>query len=118
MKNLLILFVLIFMFSCQPSKWDKSNLPGSWQSIQWIQLDSGDTLDNNLVFEFDSTGRYSVDYGTEKERGKYWVAGEYLHTVEDGRAEKKVRILQLSSDSLIMEMNRAGYLEKLVLVKS
>ena len=80
-------------------------------------MDSGEAIDNMLIFEFDTTGRYSIDYGSEFEKGKYWISGNYLHTIEDGRAEKKVRIINLSSDSMVLEMNRSGFLEKLSLIK-
>jgi len=86
-------------------------LYGNWSSYNWIDVDSGETISNPLTFKFDSLGRYEVDYGSEMERGKYWLSGEFLHTVEDGRAEKKVKVLKLSLDTFIMEMNRSGYIE-------
>ena len=68
-----------------------------------------------MDFSFDSDRRYSIDYGSQKESGKYWIAVDYLHTVEDGKAEKKVKIISLSADTMILEMNRAGQIERLLL---
>ena len=70
-----------------------------------------------MDFTFHPDRRYEVDYGQDIEKGKYWISGQYLHTVEDGKAEKKVLITSLTSDSLAFEMNRAGSIEKVVLLK-
>ncbi len=112
-----IISCLIFLFIACNAKWDKAFLLGNWDSVEWTQLDSGQKINNTLSFEFADDGEYVLDYGTELEKGKYWIAGEYLHTVETGKAEKKVRITQLSKDTMIFEMNRAGYLEEVILVK-
>ena len=116
MKNLLFIIAFVSFVSCN-SKWDKTALVGNWNTVEWIKIDTGEKLNNTMQFMFGSDDRYSVDYGTEKEHGKYWIGGEYLHTVEDGRAEKKVLITKLNTDTLEFEMNRGGYLEKLTLIK-
>ena len=46
------------------------------------------------------------------------VMSTYLHTVEDGKAEKKVEILKLTADTLIFQMNRAGTIEEVLLTKT
>lgn len=110
-KDFRLLLIFLSFFACDYQK-DPSGLYGSWKVYEWKKMDSGENINNPLTFNFDSLGRYMVDYGSEKERGEYWLAGEFLHTVEDGRAEKKVKVLQLSKDTFIMEMNRSGYIER------
>lgn len=111
-----VLLCCFLMLACQ-SKYDVTQLHGEWKTVQWIQSNSGNSVNNPMNFKFDSDDRYEVDYGSETEEGRYWIAGDYLHTVEDGRAEKKVRIIKLTKDSLEFEMNRAGYLEMVTLVR-
>ena len=105
-----------FIISCN-ARWDKSFLLGNWESVEWKNMDSGSLLNGQMDFTFSEDNRYTVDYGSQDEKGRFWIANEYLHTVEDGKAEKKVRITLLNSDSLIFEMNRAGILEQVILIK-
>ncbi|NNE27512.1 MAG: hypothetical protein HKN09_11775, partial [Saprospiraceae bacterium] len=62
-------------------------------------------------------GRYIVDYSSEKEEGAYRLQYNTLYTREDGQTEKSVVINAHSQDSLVMEMNRAGRAEIIVLVR-
>ena len=70
-----------------------------------------------MDFSFQEDGRYVIDYGSVKEKGKYWIAGEFLHTVEDGQAEKKVKLTSLTGNSMKFEMNRTGSIELVSLTK-
>ena len=117
MKYSLILSVAVLFLACN-AKYEESFLHGDWVKQSWLNLDDGSSIDQKLDFSFSEDRRYKVDYGQQMEEGKYWLAGEYLHTVEDGRAEKKVRILTLTQDSLVFEMNRGGHLEKVTLKKN
>ncbi len=116
MKTVFSIILLLSFISCG-SKYDDSLLEGKWKTVEWIKLDNNQLLTNQMDFVFDNNGRYSLDYGSATEKGKFWISGEYLHTIEDERAEKKVRIINLTTDSLVFEMNRAGYLEKVSLLK-
>jgi hypothetical protein len=113
---LILTIIAVFLFSCTDS-FDESLLHGDWKTTDWYILDTNQKINNQMDFSFDADRRYTIDYGTEKEMGKYWIAVDYLHTVEDGKAEKKVRIVNLNADTLLMEMNRGGQLERLVLTK-
>jgi len=108
---------VVTLASCS-SKYDKSQITGDWQTISWIQLDDNQEVNRKMDFEFKDDNRYHVNYdGSATEEGRYWLAGEFLHTVEDGRAEKKVRITQLTADTMVFEMNRAGHLESVTLIR-
>lgn len=121
MKNHKILLsiccILFLMSSCQENKFDDHLLTGDWKLKEWKELESGKAINNAMDMSFKDDGTYVIDYGSEKESGKFWIASEYLHTVETGKAEKKVKILTLSSDSLQFQMNRGGYLENVLLLK-
>lgn len=109
------LFFLI-LSSCTPDSY-KTDILGSWKQVQWTIVESGQPIDQAMDFTFSADERYEVDYRTEKEAGKYWLSGDDLYTKEDDRVEKKVKIMTLTPDSLVFEMNRAGRLEEVVLVK-
>jgi len=56
-------------------------------------------INNRMDFNFKADKTYEIDYGTEKEKGKYWIASNYLETVEDGMSAKKVKIVKLTPDN-------------------
>ena len=116
MKYTFLLAFCCFVISCV-SPHDESKLLGEWQTVDWIVINTGENISNKMNFTFNANYRYEVDYGNQKEHGKYWISGKFLHTLEDGETEKKVKILKLTLDSLIFEMNRAGSLEKVILTK-
>ena len=116
MKYLFFACLSFLLFSCG-SDFDSQLLMGKWKTVSWTNLATGQKMNNQMDFQFENDGRYLVDYGTVKEKGEYWLTGEYLHTVEDGLSEKKVKIISLSQDSMVFEMNRAGVIEKVVLIQ-
>lgn len=117
MKRIIPIFIIALLISCNSSDFDEALLHGSWDKQEWKDLTNDRIMPNQMDFTFNDDGRYEVDYGSEKEVGKYWIAGRFLHTVEDGKAEKKVEILQLTSDTLVFQMNRAGTIEEVLLTK-
>ena len=112
----LLCFTLMLFLGCN-SLHDEALLHGQWQTSKWIVVSSGKKIPNRMDFTFSTDKSYEVDYGSQKENGNYYIAGEYLHTKEDGATEKSVKIKLLTTDSLVFEMNRAGALENVTLVK-
>lgn len=108
--------LLLCALACN-SVYDITLLHGSWQVASWREVANGYTIDQRMDFEFNADKSYLIDYGSEKELGSYYLAGEFLHTKEDGGIEKSVRIKSLSSDSLVLNMNRAGSLEEIILIR-
>ena len=106
----------LLLVSCA-SEFDSQLLVGKWKTVSWINKVTGKKIKNKMDFQFNNDELYEIDYGSLTEKGKYWIANEFLHTVEEGQSEKKVKIISLSQDSMVFEMNRAGILEKVVLVK-
>ena len=92
------------IIACQQQKWPDEALHGQWDSSQ-------------LDFNFKSDGRYELDYGTKLVEGKFWIESDYLHTIEDQQSEMKVKILSLNQDSLVIDMNRGGHMERVILLK-
>ena len=114
-KRNIYMFAMIILFIACSENPNKAKILGDWQVIDWTITATGDAVDQRMLFTFKDNDRYLVDYGSEKEEGYFRVNDEWLFTKEDERAEKSVRIVNFSQDTLILEMNRAGRLESLIL---
>lgn len=116
MKQILILLSLTFIVACAES-FDINKLPGEWELESWTKKDNGEAIEGQMDFTFNADETYAIDYGNQTETGKYWISGPYLHTKEEGQAEKKVLITRLTDDTFTFEMNRAGSIEVVQLTK-
>lgn len=111
-------FLLSLMITSCQSPWDKELLIGSWSTQEWKLAETNQSIGGMMDFTFNEDGTYTIDYGSESEKGKFWLFADFLHTVEKGQAEKKVKIVHLVKDTFKFEMNRGGHIEKVVLVKT
>ena len=117
-NNVLFLFALILFIGCQSEpQYTEDQLLGQWELAEWKDLTNDKTIDGTVQFVFEAESRYTGAYGNLREVGKFWIEGDNLHTIEDGKAEKKVKIEKLNSDTLIFGMNRVGNLEQMILIK-
>ncbi|MCB0563486.1 MAG: lipocalin family protein [Phaeodactylibacter sp.] len=115
MKKVIVV-VLVSLLGCS-GKYNEDQLVGKWAGVEWKDVTNDRVIDSPVAFSFDADGRYEASSGASSEKGKYWISGENLHTVEDGKAEKKVKIAKLQNDSLLFQMNRAGVIEEILLVR-
>ena len=116
-STLLILSLVVSIFACQHAI-DKKMLLGEWKGAQW--LIEGQTADydaTSTFFSFRDDGTYTYRYTDMEEKGKYFVSRDELITTPDGGIKMMVRIEKLTSDSLVMNMNRGGTAETLTLVR-
>lgn len=116
-SHLVISFVftslLLLMISCESATTTyDTDIVGAWKQDSWIITANNQTINRKMDFTFSADKRYTVDYGTEKEKGDYWFIDDDLFTQEDGQQKKKVRVLQLNPDTLVFEMNRGGQIEQ------
>lgn len=115
MKKLVVV-VLALMLGCT-SKFNEDQLIGQWAGVEWKDITHEKIIDAQVSFSFEPDGRYTASSGASTEKGKYWISGENLRTIEDGKAEKQVKIVKLQNDSLLLRMNRAGTIEEILLIK-
>ena len=107
----------MLMLSCTHSENEKL-IAGSWQGTEWLV--NGQPSGRNVqhtAFSFDGKDKYSFDYGDTKETGTYKVENDMLFTTPQGQNEMMVKIVKLTKDSLVFDMNRGGIPETLTLVK-
>ncbi len=114
---LLITFLSITIFACQQPI-EKKMLVGEWKGAQWlIQGQTADYDATSTFFSFQEDGTYTYRYTDMEEKGKYFVSRDELITTPDGGIKMMVKIEKLTSDSLVMNMNRGGTAETLTLVR-
>lgn len=120
MKKPLILLALlsIAILSCRQD--DKTPLLlGQWQGVSWKVKGTESGRDFSAVrFEFRTDNSYSATYGGQTEQGSFRLKGDKLYTTAENKIEKIVQLTTLTADTLVMDMNRVGVAEELVLVKS
>lgn len=118
MKYLICLIALSIIACQNESPYQDQELLGDWNAIEWMDVTNQKPINAKVSFHFEENNRYIGNYGNASEKGKYWISGDNLHTIEDGKAEKKVRIKKLANDTLVFEMNRAGAMEEMVLIRN
>jgi hypothetical protein len=120
MKNLCSLLACMWLIvACQEDN-KKALLFGKWKAVEWVV--SGKKSDRDLSsvrFEFKADDSYWATYASERESGAYRFKGDKLYTLakEGNKIEKMVMLLKLTKDSMIMDMNRVGTSEQLILIK-
>lgn len=126
MKKLLLILPLLAV-ACKPDlKFTPDMLIGTWNGVEWkVQgKTAGDRNASSVYFVFEAQGsdaakgRYIAAYGDQKERGEFKLKGDKLYTTGDeDKIEKVVRVVKLTADTLVLDMNRMGTSEELVLVE-
>ena len=114
---LLGLVISLWLISCTHSDNEKL-IAGNWQGAEWLV--NGQPSERNVqqtAFKFDGKNQYSFDYGNTKETGTYKIENDMLFTTPKGQNEMMVKILKLTKDSLVFDMNRGGTPETLTLLR-
>ena len=109
-QSLLIFLFTLLIFSC--NKIDETLLHGKWKVA--AMLEKGKPTDkgtDKALFDFMPDGTYAYEISYYKEAGNYHTKDRKLYTTDtlnSDRIEKVVRIINITNDSLTLEMNNAG----------
>lgn len=119
MKKWVFGFAILFsLASCKEDDSKKPLLLGKWKGVAWKVNGKDAGRDASSVkFEFQVGDHYTAAYGEQAEKGTFRLAGDKLYTTAENKIEKMVKLAMLTADSLVMDMNRAGESEQLILVK-
>jgi Lipocalin-like domain len=121
MKKIIIFtFLLTMLFSCKNNDETKQLLIGKWQGVSWKVSGKESGRDAKTVyFEFADDYHYSASYDGQGEKGTFRLSGSKLYTTADtkNKIQKMVDITSISKDTFVMDMNRMGDAEQLILVK-
>lgn len=117
-RNLFINISIIFFITSCIESGNKETIVGEWKGTEWLVNGNSSEYDATKVyFNFYKTGGYTADFVGDKEKGTYILRDDKLFTTADDQQEVMVLVSKLTKDSLVIDMNRNGQLETLVLVK-
>ena len=115
-KAILILLPLLFA-QCKQED-NKPLLLGKWQGVSWKVNGKESGRDyKSINFDFKADDTYSTAYDTQTEKGTFRLSGDKLYTTGENKIEKMVKLASLTADTMVMDMNRAGESEALILAK-
>ena len=96
---------------------DKTLLYGNWRGVEWVVEGQTGMMDATLAsFSFQPEGSYTYTYNDVSETGAYTLQNNELFTTPQGGVKMMVKVLKLTSDSLVFSMNRGGQAETLTLI--
>ena len=108
---------LLLLLSCGNSE-NKKLIVGNWAGTEWLVDGKPSDLDvKNTYFTFNDKGEYTYEYSGNKEQGTYIIEKDMLFTTPKGEHEMMVKIVKLTKDSLIFDMNRGGQPESLTMLR-
>ncbi len=114
---LLLSFFLLSVFACSPEQ-NNQKVVGDWQGVSWkVKGEDSGRNAADVSFSFNAGDTYTAAFGQQKEEGTFRLVEDKLYTTAKGQAEKMVKVSLYSLDTLVMDMNRVGILEQLVLVR-
>jgi hypothetical protein len=119
-KLLLSTLFLTALVSCKQDDSKKQLLFGKWQGTAWTVAGKDVGRDAKAVsFEFKNDDTYTAAFGGQAEKGVFRLDGDKLYTTSEAvnKIEKMVKLSTISTDTVVMDMNRVGDAEQLVLVK-
>jgi Lipocalin-like domain len=117
-RSYLIIAFLLLMLSCNNNSENNKLIIGNWSGAEWLV--NGNPSDMNAKdthFTFNDKGEYTFEYAGNKEKGTYKIENDMLFTTPVDEHEIMVKIIRLTKDSLIFDMNRGGQPETLTLLK-
>jgi Lipocalin-like domain len=111
-----ILCAILFVHCKQDDK--KPLLIGKWQGVSWKLKGKESGRDFKSVhFEFKTDDTYTTSFESQTEKGIYRLSGDKLYTTGENKIEKMVKLSTLTADTIVMDMNRVGDAENLILAK-
>lgn len=119
MYKTLTIALILSLISCKEDT-KKPLLLGKWKGAAWLVSNKiSDRKVEAVSFEFTEGDTYTAQYGDQMEKGTYALKGDKLYTTADAanKIEKMVKLTVLKPDTLVMDMNRVGTPEQLLLVR-
>ena len=117
-SNWLMAIIVLLLSSCNNNSENNKLIVGNWTGSEWL-VDGAVSTRNpqDAHFTFNDKGAYSFEYADSKEAGTYKIENDMLFTTPAGQKEIMVKIVKLTKDSLVFDMNRGGQPETLTLLK-
>ncbi len=108
-KKILIAAIIPFLFITCVQNTSDSIITGKWQAIQLMEEDSLIEINTDEIrLSFDSDGRYLFESTLNyKEAGRYRHQNKLIYlkdTTTENKKEIAIRLLEITNDSLAIEM--------------
>lgn len=117
MKNLFVFaFLSVSFANCGQDLGYQAAIQGQWEATHWAMANGETRPVESVSFDFNGEA-YSAKLGQKDEVGSFRIDADKLYTTADGQKEIMVKIMKLTPDSLVFEMNRGGVQEVLTLKK-
>ena len=120
MKKITTVVFALFLFILSNCATEKKTEPilGDWQAIGWLVDGKDSNRDiSSISFAFKTDGNYQANWGEQGEKGTFEVKGDKLYTTGEGQIKKMVKFTISSLDTMVMDMNRVGTEEQLILIR-
>ena len=112
-----LIMVIGCLVSCTQNE-NKRLIIGSWSGVSWTTNNQPTSYDAALTsFTFDDAGKYTFQYAGNVENGGYFISNNQLFTTPEGGVKIMVKIVSLTDDTLVFDMNRGGTAEQLTLIR-
>lgn len=107
----------LLLASCSTTE-NAKKIEGNWRGASWLRDGQPNGQDASAIsFHFDAAGNYTYVNSGQQEKGLYKVDDNNLYTTPAGGQEIMVKIVKLTADSLVFDMNRAGVAETMTLIR-
>lgn len=118
--QLFSILIILCLQSCSFEDKEKTELIlGTWHGSEWYIEGELHTYDMRRInFEFSPGNIYKAQLGDSQERGTFRIYGNKLYTQDGAAAQIMTNVEKLTSDSLVINMNRGGQREQLILLKA
>jgi hypothetical protein len=120
LRYVFLLIFLNFLSSCTFEDKERTDMiMGTWQGTEWFV--EGELREFNMAnvhFNFQSGNRYEAQLGAREEVGTFRIYEDKLYTQDGAAAQIMTNIEKLTADSLVINMNRGGQREQLILVRT
>ncbi len=117
-KGILFALTISFLFANCKQDDKKPLLIGDWQGVSWkVNGKESGRAYETVKFNFKMDDTYSTSFDGQSEKGSFRLSGDKLYTTGENKIEKMVKLATLTADTIVMDMNRAGESEALILAK-
>ncbi|MGC4035581.1 MAG: lipocalin family protein [Chitinophagaceae bacterium] len=113
-----LLAIVCLLSSCDSVTKNNKLIIGNWDGAEWlVNGNQSDLNTKDTHFTFNDKEEYTYEYVGTKQTGTYKVEKDMLFTTPKGEQEIMVKIIKLTKDSLVFDMNRSGQPETLTLIR-
>jgi len=115
--QLLFTLMSIIIFTSCVDQEKYQTIAGTWTCASWVNTISGEDqcTQDNVLFRFYEDKTYYSKLGQGVDTGIYRIVSGVMYVEPNGKTEFGVKVKELETDKVVLEMNNAGEIEYLTL---